>query len=118
MIATDHAPHSLEEKSKGLEKSLMGVVGLETVFPVLYTFLVKEGIISLERLIELMAVNPRKRFGIKERDDVCVFALDSEYTVDPKEFMTMGRSTPFAGMRVYGKNLITVCGGKTVWQIK
>ena len=118
MIATDHAPHSLEEKSKGLEKSLMGVVGLETAFPVLYTFLVKEGIISLERLIELMAVNPRKRFGIKETDDVCVFALDSEYTVDPKEFMTMGRSTPFAGMRVNGKNLITVCGGKTVWQIK
>ncbi len=118
MIATDHAPHSLEEKSKGLEKSLMGVVGLETAFPVLYTFLVKECIISLERLIELMAVNPRKRFGIKETDDVCVFALDSEYTVDPKEFMTMGRSTPFAGMRVNGKNLITVCGGKTVWQIK
>ena len=118
MIATDHAPHSQDEKSRGLEKSLMGVVGLETAFPVLYTYLVKEGIITLEKLIELMAVNPRRRFGIEETDDVCVFALDSEYTVDPNKFMTMGRSTPFAGMRVFGKNLITVCGGKTVWQIK
>ena len=118
MIATDHAPHSQDEKSRGLQKSLMGVVGLETAFPVLYTYLVKEGIITLERLIELMAVNPRRRFEIKETDDVCVFALDSEYTVDPNKFMTMGRSTPFAGMRVFGKNLITVCGGKTVWQIK
>ena len=118
MIATDHAPHSLEEKSRGLEKSLMGVVGLETAFPVLYTFLVKEEIISLEKLVELMSVNPRKRFGIEKTEDVCVFALDSEYTVNPDEFMTMGRSTPFAGMGVYGKNLITVCGGKTVWQIK
>lgn len=118
MIATDHAPHSLEEKSRGLEKSLMGVVGLETAFPVLYTYLVKEGTITLERLIELMSVNPRKRFGIKETEDICVFALDSEYEVIPDEFLTMGRSTPFAGRRVFGKNLITVCGGKTVWQIK
>ena len=118
MIATDHAPHSSEEKSRGLEKSLMGVVGLETAFPVLYTYLVKEGIISLERLVELMSINPRKRFGIKKANDVCVFALDSEYSINPDEFMTMGRSTPFAGMRVKGENLITVCGGKTVWQIK
>lgn len=118
MIATDHAPHSLEEKSRGLEKSLMGVVGLETAFPVLYTHLVKEGIISLERLVELMSINPRKRFGIEETGDFCVFALDSEYGVNPDKFLTMGRSTPFAGMCVFGKNLITVCGGKTVWQIK
>ena len=118
MIATDHAPHSFDEKSRGLQKSLMGVVGLETAFPVLYTYLVKEGIISLERLVELMSVNPRKRFGIKETEDICVFALDCEYEVNPDEFLTMGRSTPFAGMRVCGKNLITVCGGKTVWQIK
>lgn len=118
MIATDHAPHSIEEKSRRLEKSLMGIVGLETAFPVLYTCLVKKGIISLERLIELMSVNPRKRFGIAQTDDICVFALDSEYEINPEEFMTMGRSTPFAGRRVFGKNLITVCGGKTVWQIK
>ena len=118
MIATDHAPHSQDEKSRGLQKSLMGVVGLETAFPVLYTYLVKEGIITLERLVELMSINPRERFGIKETEDICVFALDSEYEVNPDEFLTMGRSTPFAGMRVFGKNLITVCGGKTVWQIK
>lgn len=118
MIATDHAPHSSEEKSRGLEKSLMGVVGLETAFPVLYTHLVKDGIISLERLVELMSINPRKRFGIEQTEDICVFTLDSEYEVNPDEFLTMGRSTPFAGMRVFGKNLITVCGGKTVWQIK
>lgn len=118
MIATDHAPHSAEEKSRGLEKSLMGVVGLETAFPVLYTYLVKEGIISLERLIELMSVNPRKRFGIEKRADICVFTLDGEYTVNPDEFLTMGRSTPFAGYRVKTQNLITVCGGKTVWQRK
>ena len=117
MIATDHAPHSQDEKSRGLQKSLMGVVGLETAFPVLYTYLVKEGIITLERLVELMAVNPRRRFGIKETEDICVFALDSEYEVNPDEFLTMGRSTPFAGMRVFGKNLITGCGGKTGWQI-
>ncbi len=118
MIATDHAPHSREEKSRGLEKSLMGVVGLETAFPVLYTYLVKEGVITLERLIELMSVNPRKRFGIEQTEDICVFALDCEYEINPDEFLTMGRSTPFAGRRVCGKNLITVCGGKTVWQIK
>ena len=118
MIATDHAPHSAEEKSRGLKNSLMGVVGLETAFPVLYTYLVKEGIISLERLIELMAVNPRKRFGIEQTEDICVFSLDSEYEVNPDKFLTMGRSTPFAGRRVFGQNLITVCGGKIVWQIK
>ena len=118
MIATDHAPHTPEEKSRGLEKSPMGVVGLETAFPVLYTYLVKEGIISLTKLVELMSLNPRRRFGLPETDDVCIFALDSEYTVDPNEFLTMGRSTPFAGTRVFGQNLFTICGGKTVWQSK
>ena len=117
MIATDHAPHSEKEKSGGLKNSLMGVVGLETAFPVLYTKLVKTGIITLEKLIELMSVNPRKRFGIKQTRDVCIYSLDSEYTVDPNEFKTMGRSTPFEGERVFGKNLLTVHGGKAVWQI-
>lgn len=117
MIATDHAPHSEKEKSGGLKNSLMGVVGLETAFPVLYTKLVKTGIITLEKLIELMSVNPRKRFGIKQTRDVCIYSLDSEYTVDPNEFKTMGRSTPFDGERVFGKNLLTVHGGKAVWQI-
>lgn len=117
MIATDHAPHSEKEKSGGLKNSLMGVVGLETAFPVLYTKLVKTGIITLEKLIELMSVNPRKRFGIKQTRDVCIYSLDCEYTVDPNEFKTMGRSTPFEGERVFGKNLLTVHGGKAVWQI-
>ena len=86
MIATDHAPHSSEEKSRGLENSLMGVVGLETAFPVMYTYLVKKGIITLERLIELMAINPRRRFGITQTEDICVYDLQSEYKIDPCEF--------------------------------
>ena len=117
MIATDHAPHSSEEKSRGLEKSLMGVVGLETAFPVLYTYLVKTGIITLERLIELMAVNPRKRFGLPFTDDICVYDLQVKYKIDPCEFKSKGKSTPFDGLTVTGKNLLTVCGGKAVWNI-
>ena len=115
MISTDHAPHSAEEKSRGLEKSLMGVVGLETAFPVLYTKLVRGGIITLEKLIELMAINPRRRFGIAETDDICVYDLENEYKIDPEDFESKGRSTPFDGMTVTGKNLLTVCGGKAVW---
>ena len=115
MIATDHAPHSAEEKSRGLEKSLMGVVGLETAFPVLYTRLVKEGIISLEKLIELMSVNPRKRFHIKD-SGICVYDLGKEYAIDPNEFETKGRSTPFSGRKVYGENIMTVIGGKIAWR--
>lgn len=117
MIATDHAPHSFEEKSRGLEKSLMGVVGLETAFPVLYTYLVKAGIIPLEKLIELMSVNPRKRFGLSQTNDICVYDLQSTYRIDPNEFKSKGKSTPFDGMTVTGKNLLTVCGGKAVWNI-
>ena len=115
MIATDHAPHSAEEKSKGLEKSLMGVVGLETAFSVLYRYLVKEGIISLERLVELMSVNPRKRFHIKD-SGICVYDLGKEYAIDPNEFETKGRSTPFSGRKVYGENIMTVIGGKIAWR--
>ena len=115
MIATDHAPHSAEEKGRGLEKSLMGVVGLETAFPVMYTKLVKTGIITLEKLVELMAINPRKRFGLPETDDICVFDLNEEYVIDPEEFLTMGRSTPFKGDKVYGRCLLTVCDGKVVY---
>jgi len=117
MIATDHAPHSSEEKSRGLENSLMGIVGLETAFPVMYTYLVKKGIITLERLIELMAINLRRRFGLEETDDICVYDLQSEYKIDPGEFKSKGKSTPFDGLTVAGKNLLTVCGGKAVWNI-
>ena len=118
MIATDHAPHSAEEKGRGLEKSAMGVVGLETAFPVLYTGLVKKGILTLERLTELLSVNPRKRFGIISDPGFCVWDLNTSETVDPKDFLSMGKSTPFAGDLVYGKNLMTIYGGTLVWQSK
>ena len=117
IIATDHAPHGYDEKSRGLQNSLMGVVGLETAFPVLYTYLVKKGIITLEKLIELMATTPRRRFGITQTDDICVYDLQSEYKIDPCEFKSKGKSTPFDGLTVTGKNLLTVCGGKAVWNI-
>lgn len=120
MIATDHAPHSAEEKSRGLEKSLFGIVGLETAFPVLYTHLVKPGILTLDKLIELMSTNPAKRFGIprEEGADFTVFDLDANYTIDPSEFRSMGKSSPFAGQEVFGRCLLTVCGGEIVWQEK
>lgn len=117
MIATDHAPHGYDEKSRGLQNSLMGVVGLETAFPVLYTYLVKKGIITLEKLIELMAINPRRRFGLPKTDGICIYDLQSEYKIDPCEFKSKGKSTPFDGLTVAGKNLLTVCGGKAVWNI-
>ena len=116
MIATDHAPHSAEEKSKGLSGSVMGIVGLETAFPVLYTKLVKTGIITLEKLIELMAVNPRKRFGLKETDDFCVYNLDEEYEINPDEFLSLGRSTPFKGDKVAGRCKLTVVNNKIVYK--
>lgn len=102
MIATDHAPHSAEEKSRGLEKSAFGIVGLETAFPLMYTYLVRQGVISLERLVDLMAVNPRQRFGLPF-EGVAVWDLNRETTVDPATFASMGRATPFAGWKVWGE---------------
>ena len=116
MIATDHAPHSADEKSKGLAGSLFGIVGLETAFPTMYTHLVKKGIITLDRVVELMCKNPRERFGIPEGNDFSVWDLSAEYTVDPEEFSTMGRATPFAGTRLCGKNLLTVKDGKVIYK--
>ena len=119
VIATDHAPHSADEKSKGLKGSAMGITGLETAFPVLYTFLVKKDVITLEKLIELMSVNPKKILGIPlDEENYSVIDLDAEYTVDSSKFISMGKATPFDGMKVYGKNILTVCGGKTVWEEK
>jgi dihydroorotase len=115
MIATDHAPHSAEEKSKGLEKSLMGVVGLETAFSVLYTKLVKTGVITLEKLIEVMSINPRRRFGLGETEDICVFDLNEEYAVDPKNFLSLGKATPFEGEKLFGVCKLTVMDGNTVF---
>ena len=115
MIATDHAPHSAEEKSRGLEGSLMGVVGIETAFAVLYTELVCKGILSLERLVEAMCYAPRRRFGITSDMGYTVFETEREYAIDPKEFLSMGRSTPFEGRVVRGRCLATVYNGKTVY---
>ena len=115
MIATDHAPHSAEEKSRGLEKSAFGVVGIETAFPILYTYLVKPGILSMDRLIELLVTNPRKRFGIDLGCDYSIWDLDAEYTVDPADFLSMGKASPFTGWKVSGKCLATVCDGKIVY---
>lgn len=115
MIATDHAPHSKEEKTRGLSGSLMGVVGLETAFPVLYTELVRPGIITLEKLVELMSTNPRKRFGLPLGESYCVFDLNETYTVDPDAFLSLGRATPFEGLSVYGRCILTVRNGKTVF---
>ena len=119
MIATDHAPHSAEEKAKGLEKSAFGIVGLETAFPILYTHLVKPGIMTMETLMDRMVYAPRKRFGIPLReDDYSVWDLNAEYTIDPADFASKGKATPFAGWKVFGKCLKTVCGGKTVFENK
>ena len=116
MIATDHAPHSAEEKSRGLANSAFGIVGLETAFPLLYTKLVKTGILTLERLVELMAINPRKRFGIPFGNDFSVWNLEESFEVDPEEFLSMGRATPLTGMKLFGRNLLTVRDGQAVYQ--
>ena len=115
MIATDHAPHSAEEKAKGLEKSAFGIVGIETAFPLLYTYLVKTGFLSLERLTELLAVNPRKRFGIPLGNDFSVWDLNQRDTVNPEVFLSKGKSTPFTGSEIFGKCCYTVIDGKTVF---
>ncbi len=124
MIATDHAPHSPEEKGRGFAGSLSGVVGLECAFPALYTGLVRGGIISLERLLELMSAAPRRRFGIPggleagAPADFCVFDLDREYVIRGGEFLSLGRSTPFEGLLVRGGCRMTAAGGEIVWEEK
>ena len=115
MIATDHAPHSEEEKSKGLFGSLMGVVGIETAFPVLYTDLVMTGKLTVERLVELLSENPRKRFNISTDVGFTVFEVGSEYRINPEDFLSKGRSTPFKDKTVLAKCLLTVYNGKAVY---
>ena len=118
MIATDHAPHSEEEKSKGLDGSAFGIVGIETAFPLLYTYLVKEDIISMDTLLKLLVVNPRKRFGIQQTCDFSIWDLRQSGYVEPELFLSMGKSTPFAGWKIWGKCMATVCDGKLVWMEK
>ncbi|MBR5285300.1 MAG: dihydroorotase [Clostridia bacterium] len=116
MIATDHAPHSAEEKSKGLEKSAFGIVGLETAFPVLYTKLVKSGVLTLEKLVELLCINPRKRFGIPMGNDITVWDVNEEFVVDPKDFLSMGKATPFEGEKLQGVCKLTVKDGQIIYK--
>ena len=117
MIITDHAPHSAEENAKGLEKSAFGVVGLETSFSACYTHLVKTGIITLERLAELMITRPRERFGLPlDPMDLSVWDLDEKFTVDPARFLSKGRATPFEGMELYGACYLTLHQGRTVYK--
>ena len=116
MIATDHAPHSAEEKGRGLSKSAFGIVGIETAFPIMYTHFVKTGRMTLDRLVELMAVNPRKRFGIDLGCDYTVWDLEAEYEIDPDTFLSMGRATPLAGWTVSGRCIATVCDDKVVYK--
>ena len=116
MIATDHAPHSQEEKSRGLENSAFGIVGIETAFQLLYTHLVKKNVISLERLVELLAVNPRKRFGLEYDNSFTVWDLDKKTVINPSDFLSMGKATPFEGEEVFGECELTVCNGKTAYK--
>lgn len=123
VIATDHAPHSADEKSRGLEKSAMGVVGLETAFAVMNTKFVKTGIIPFEKLVELMSIRPREIFNLDggkiavgEVADLALVSLDDEWTVDPKDFVSMGKATPFEGWKLQGKNLMTICKGEIVYE--
>ena len=117
MIATDHAPHSAEEKARGLERSAFGIVGIETAFPLVYTYLVKKGVITLDRLMELIVTKPRERFGISlPNADWSLWDMGAEYAIDPAEFLSKGRATPFAGWRVNGRCLMTVHGGRIAWR--
>jgi len=118
MIATDHAPHSAEEKSRGLAGSLFGVVGLESAFAVLYTKLVLAGMITLEELVRVMSVAPRERFSVKSDAGFTVFDVGEEYEICPDNFLSKGRATPFEGWRVKGKCLLTVCDGQAVYTDK
>ena len=115
MIATDHAPHSAEEMARGLEKSAFGIVGLETAFPILYTEFVKTGKMTLEHLVDLMCLNPRKRFGITSDIGYTVWNVEKEYSINPDDFATLGRATPLAGRAVFGENLLTVYNGSVVY---
>lgn len=115
IIATDHAPHSVEEKSKGLKNSLFGIVGLSTAFPILYTELVLKNKTSLLTIIRAMSINPRKRFGLDLNSDYAVIDLSEKYTIRSSQFLSKGKATPFDGWTVYGKNKATVKNGEIIW---
>ena len=122
VIATDHAPHSAEEKSRGLEKSAFGIVGLETAFPLMFTNFVQKGVMSMERLVQMMCVNPRRIFGIPgglnvgDVADIAVMNLSADYVINPKHFVSKGKSTPFAGYKVQGDCAMTIVDGRVVFR--
>ena len=122
VVATDHAPHTAEEKSRGLKGSMMGIVGIETSFAICYTHLVRKGVITLEKLIALMSENPRRIFRlggamrVGERADIAVFDVRKPYKIDSAEFLSMGKATPFEGEEVYGRCMLTLFGGEKVWK--
>ena len=122
VIATDHAPHTAEEKSRGLKGSMMGIVGIETSFAICYTHLVRKGVITIEKLIQLMSENPRRIFRlggamqVGERADIAVFDTTKPYRIDTAEFLSMGKATPFEGEEVYGRCMLTLFGGNVVWK--
>ncbi|MBQ0004650.1 MAG: dihydroorotase [Clostridiales bacterium] len=118
MIATDHAPHSAEEKAKGLEKSAFGIVGIESAFQLLYTELVRKDVVTMDRLMELLVINPRKRFNIPMGNSYTVWDLEAKTTINPDQFLSMGKATPFEGKEVYGVCVQTVCDGKVVYQLE
>ena len=115
MIATDHAPHSAEEKSRGLQGSAFGVVGLETAFPILYTCLVRPGLLPMDRLLAALVTNPRNRFGIPMGNDFSVWDLNAQYQIDPGDFLSQGKATPFEGWQVFGRCMATFWDGKPVY---
>ena len=116
IVATDHAPHSAEEKARGLEKSTFGIVGIETAFPLLYTCLVKKGVLTLEQLVRQHSENPRKRFAIETDPGSCVWDLEEEYPIDPADFLSKGKATPFEGWKVYGRCIKTLYNNNIVWK--
>ena len=116
MIATDHAPHSAEEKGKGLEKSAFGITGIELALPLMNTYMVKTGIITLDKLTDLMVYNPRERFGLPTKDSFSIWRLDEEFIVNPEKFISKGKATPFNDYKLYGKCYATVYNGKVIWR--
>ena len=116
MIATDHAPHSAEEKGKGLEKSAFGITGIELALPLMNTYMVKTGIITLDKLTDLMVYNPRERFGLPTKDSFSIWRLDEEFVVNPEKFISKGKATPFNDYKLYGKCYATVYNGKVIWR--
>jgi dihydroorotase len=124
IIVTDHAPHSQEEKNKGMQLAPFGIVGFETAFPLLYTKFVKSGRWTLEFLLAKMTVVPAQVFGLPYGKlevgaiaDLTIIDLDGEQAVDPDKFASKGRNTPFTGWKLQGWPTMTMVNGRIVWSV-